>query len=109
MSAFLRSAARTAVSTARNFSTSSPREVARITVVGRLADTPELRTSASGRQWLRYTVNTRSGPASNPKTSWWNINAWIEEGPQRQFLQNLPKGYVPIMPPLNPRFILPWS
>lgn len=102
MSAFLRTASRIAVSrpaaaTARPFSSTATRSIARITIVGRLADTPELRASSTGREYLRYAVTSRSGSGENRKTSFFNVSCF-DEGPRREFYQNLPKGYVTAFP-----------
>ena len=95
MSAFLRtttSAARAAG--VRAFSSSAPRPLARFTVIGNLADTPELRASSTGREYLRYSVASNTGTGENRKTSWWNVSCFENEGPRRAFFQSLPKGCV---------------
>ncbi len=98
MSAFLRTtttAARAATGlSARAFSSSVPRPVARITIVGNLADTPELRASSTGREYLRYSVASNTGSGENRKTSWFNVSCFTEDGPRRNFFQSLPKGCV---------------
>ncbi|KAL2022300.1 hypothetical protein VTK56DRAFT_5698 [Thermocarpiscus australiensis] len=95
MSAFLRTASR-AVSrpstASRTFSTTASRPVARITIIGNLADTPELRASSTGREYLRYAVASNHGSGEGRRTSWFNVRASVEEGPRRAFLQSLPKG-----------------
>ena len=98
MSALLRTAsravARPATAAARPFSSTALRPVARITIVGNLADSPELRASSTGREYLRYAVASNSGPADNRKTSWFNVSCFVEEGARRDFYQSLPKGCV---------------
>ncbi|AEO57640.1 hypothetical protein MYCTH_2304032 [Thermothelomyces thermophilus ATCC 42464] len=100
MSAFLRAASRAAVArpatvaaaaAARPFSSTGARPVARITIVGNLADSPELRASSTGREYLRYAVASNSGSGENRKTSWFNVSCF-DEGPRRDFFQSLPKG-----------------
>ncbi|KAK4163406.1 single-stranded DNA-binding protein rim1, mitochondrial [Cladorrhinum sp. PSN259] len=95
MSAFLRNAsraiARPAVA-ARSFSSTAKRDVARITIVGNLADTPEIRASSTGREYLRYSVASNTGFKDNRVTSWFNVTSFIGEGPQRDFLSRLDKG-----------------
>jgi tRNA uridine 5-carboxymethylaminomethyl modification enzyme len=97
MSAFLRTASRTAAAgpsmAARTFSSTASRPVARITIVGNLADTPELRASSTGREYLRYAVASNTGSAENRKTSWFNVSCFAE-GPRRDFYLSLPKGCV---------------
>ncbi|PNY23354.1 Single-stranded DNA-binding protein RIM1, mitochondrial, partial [Tolypocladium capitatum] len=38
----------------RSFTTSAPRSVARISIIGNLADTPGLQPTSSGREVLKY-------------------------------------------------------
>ncbi|KAK8143924.1 hypothetical protein G3M48_006544 [Beauveria asiatica] len=88
---FLRRAAAPAASAARAFSTSSPRSVARITIVGNLADTPEVVTTNSGREIIKYAVASNSGPRENRQTSWFRVTSFAE-GPRKEYLMTLPKG-----------------
>lgn len=76
----------------RAFSTTTPRPVATITVIGHLADTPELQATSTGRELLRYAVASNSGPSNNRQTSWFRVTAFENEGPRRDFLTSLPKG-----------------
>ncbi len=94
MSAFLRSASRAVArpsTAARTFSSTASRPVARITIVGNLADSPELRASSTGREYLRYAIASNTGSGENRKTSWFNVSCFAE-GPRRDFFQTLPKG-----------------
>ncbi|KAL2164560.1 hypothetical protein VTH06DRAFT_3777 [Thermothelomyces fergusii] len=98
MSAFLRTTSRAAVSrpatvvaAARPFSSTAARPYARITIIGKLADAPELRASSTGREYLRYAVASRRGSGENRKTSWFRVNCFAE-GASRDFFQSLPKG-----------------
>ena len=94
MSSFLtRRAAGASASAARAFSTSAPRSVARISIIGNLADTPELQPTSSGREILKYAVASNSGPKDNRQTSWFRVTSFAD-GPRRDFLLSLPKGYV---------------
>jgi hypothetical protein len=80
---------------ARAFSTSSARSsFAKMTIVGRLADTPELQATSTGQEILRYAVGTNSGPRDNQKTSWFRVTSFLPEGPQRDFIASLDKGFV---------------
>jgi len=65
-----------------------------MTIVGRLADTPELQATSTGQEILRYAVGTNSGPRDNQKTSWFRVTSFLPEGPQRDFIASLDKGYV---------------
>ncbi len=82
-----------AASAARAFSTSSPRAIARISIIGNLADTPELVPTNSGREIIKYAVASNSGPRDNRQTSWFRVTSFAE-GPRKDFLLTLPKGYV---------------
>ncbi|KAH7272744.1 ssDNA-binding protein, mitochondrial [Fusarium solani] len=90
-SALRRAVVAPASSAARAFSTTSPRPLAKITIIGNLADTPELHSTSTGREIVRYAVASNSGPRDNRKTSWFKITSFAE-GPGRDYLMNLPKG-----------------
>ncbi|KAL1854794.1 hypothetical protein VTK73DRAFT_8700 [Phialemonium thermophilum] len=93
MSAFLRTATTTAGRPGcRAFSSSAARRLARITIVGRLADSPELVATSTGREILRYTLASNSGPSDNRQTSWFRVTSFVNEGPRRDFIQGLAKG-----------------
>lgn len=95
MSSFLaRRAAISAPRAIRAFSTTPVRPVAKITIVGNLADTPELQATSTGREILKYAVASNSGTKDNRQTSWFRVTSFEAEGPRRDFLQSLPKGYV---------------
>ncbi|CAM1505353.1 Fc.00g109900.m01.CDS01 [Cosmosporella sp. VM-42] len=87
----LRRAAVAPTTAARAFSTTSPRSVARITIVGHLADTPEVHTTSTGREIIRYAIASNSGSRENRKTSWFRV-ASFAEGPTKDFMLNIPKG-----------------
>lgn len=80
-------------SAARAFSTTPSNNVARITIVGNLADAPEVVPTSTGREIVRYAVASNSGPKDNRQTSWFRVTSFEAEGPRRDFLQSLPKGY----------------
>ncbi|KAK3692770.1 ssDNA-binding protein [Podospora appendiculata] len=94
MSAFLRTASRIAArpATARAFSSSPARSVARMQIIGHLADTPELKATSTGHEILRYSVASNRGPAANRQTDWFNIVSFEPEGARRDYIQSLPKG-----------------
>lgn len=96
MSAFLRRAVAVPRTAARNFSATPSRDIARITIVGNLADTPELQATSTGREVLKYAVASNSGPRDNRQTSWFRVASFENPGPRRDYLQSLPKGYVPV-------------
>ncbi|OAA77745.1 Single-strand DNA-binding protein [Akanthomyces lecanii RCEF 1005] len=88
---FRRTATAPVASAARAFSTSSPRSIARISIIGNLADTPELVPTNSGREIIKYAVASNSGPRDNRQTSWFRVTSFAE-GPRKDFLLTLPKG-----------------
>lgn len=93
MSSFLARRTLPRASAARAFSTSNPRSsFAKMTIIGRLADTPELQATSTGQEILRYAVGTNSGPRDNQKTSWFRVTSFLPEGPQRDFIAGLDKG-----------------
>ncbi|KAF5244370.1 hypothetical protein FAUST_2381 [Fusarium austroamericanum] len=85
---------RTAVApafSARAFSTTAARPLAKITIVGNLADTPEVQPTSNGRDIVRYSIASNSGNRENRKTSWFRVTSFAE-GPSRDYLMSLPKG-----------------
>ncbi|RFU79986.1 hypothetical protein TARUN_2208 [Trichoderma arundinaceum] len=95
MSSFLfRRATAATAGAARAFSTTSPRSVARITIIGNLADTPEGHASSSKenpREYVRYSVASNTGSKENRQTSWFRVTSFVD-GPRKDFLLSLPKG-----------------
>ncbi|CEJ89446.1 Putative Single-stranded DNA-binding protein [[Torrubiella] hemipterigena] len=92
MSSFMfRRTAAASFGAARAFSTSSPRSIARMSIIGNLADTPEVVTTGSGREIIKYAVASNSGPRDNRQTSWFRVTAFLEGG-RRDYLLTLPKG-----------------
>lgn len=98
MSSFLRTVSRASGAArpgaARAFSSTPARPFARITIVGHLADTPEVVPTSTGREIVRYAVASNSGPRDNRTTSWFRVTSFEAEGPRRDFLQSVPKGCV---------------
>ncbi|KAL7950488.1 hypothetical protein V8C42DRAFT_306659 [Trichoderma barbatum] len=95
MSSFLfRRATVATAGAARAFSTSSPRSVARITIIGHLADSPEGLTGGNPenpKEYVRYTVASNSGPKDSRQTSWFRVTGFVE-GPRKDFIMGLAKG-----------------
>ncbi|KAK4539798.1 hypothetical protein LTR36_010332 [Oleoguttula mirabilis] len=83
-----------ASASARAFSTTVPRPLAKMELIGRLADTPELMPTSTGREIIRYAIGVSGGPKDengNRAVSWFRI-ASFSEGPQRELLLSLSKG-----------------
>jgi single-stranded DNA-binding protein len=79
----------------RAFSSTPARPLAKITLIGNLTDTPELVATSTGREIVRYSVASHSGPrdeSGNQKVSFFRVTAFATEGPRRDFIQNLQKG-----------------
>ncbi|KAG5963327.1 hypothetical protein E4U58_003594 [Claviceps cyperi] len=92
MSSFLfRCATAASAGAARSFSTSTPRSVARISIIGHLADTPEALTTSTGKEIVKYAVASNRGPKENRQTSWFRITSFAD-GPRRDFMLGLSKG-----------------
>ncbi|KAI0486860.1 nucleic acid-binding protein [Xylaria cf. heliscus] len=78
----------------RAFSASAHRDIAKITLVGNLAATPEIKATSTGREVIEYTVASSDGPRDkeNRHTSWFRVATFADEGPRRDYLTSLPKG-----------------
>ncbi|KAI2630799.1 nucleic acid-binding protein [Hypoxylon sp. NC1633] len=92
MSFLTRRAVAAAPTLSRAFSASARRDLAKITLIGNLGATPQVKVTGTGRELVEYIVATQHGPKDNRKTSWFNVSAFVEEGPRRAFLTSLPKG-----------------
>lgn len=78
----------------RNFSTSARNNsFAKLTLIGRLADKPEITATSQGQEIMKYAIGTNSGRGENAKTSWFRVVSFMPEGPQRDFISGLDKGY----------------
>ncbi|KZF19153.1 nucleic acid-binding protein [Xylona heveae TC161] len=76
---------------ARAFSTTPRNQLAKMTLIGRLAADPELTATSSGQEMVRYAIGTSYGPKDNRQTSWFRI-ASFDDGPRRDYLLSLQKG-----------------
>ncbi|EME42865.1 hypothetical protein DOTSEDRAFT_72339 [Dothistroma septosporum NZE10] len=79
---------------ARAFSTTPARPLARMQLIGRLAETPEVFATSNGKEIVRYALGVPQGPRDaegNRAVSWFRV-ASFQEGPQRELLCSLPKG-----------------
>lgn len=80
--------------TTRTFSASAPRDIAKLTLVGNLAATPEVKTTSKGKEVIEYAVASNEGQGDKRTTSWFRVSVFVEEGARRTFLTSLPKGCV---------------
>lgn len=79
----------------RAFSATPARPLAKITIIGNLTDSPELIPTSTGREVVRYSVASNSGPrdeAGNQKVSFFRVTAFPPDGPRKDYIQNLQKG-----------------
>ena len=83
-----------AASSIRAFSTTVPRPLAKMQLIGRLADQPEQIPTSTGRDVSRFALGVSTGPKDengNRPVSWFRVASFVE-GPQRDLLLSLPKG-----------------
>jgi len=92
--ASVRAIFRPASASARTFSTSARYNYAKLAVIGRLAGAPEAHASSTGRTYIKYALATSHGSRDNERTSWWNVTSFPTSDAQKDYLLNLPKGYV---------------
>ena len=83
----------------RAFSSSPVSPLSKITLIGRLAAAPDLHTTTSGAEYIRYSLGVSTGPrdeSGQQATSWFRIaNFNTQEGSRaREYLLGLEKGYV---------------
>ena len=79
-------------SATRTFSSTTPSQLARLTLVGRLGTDPEVSDTKAGSV-IKYAVGTSYGPKDNRQTSWFRVASFAPEGSaQRDYLMGLQKG-----------------
>jgi hypothetical protein len=78
--------------TVRAFSSSPAHSIARVILTGRLGANPEIHSTASGQEVVKYVIGTNHGPRDNRQTSWFRISNFAAEGPQRDYVLSLQKG-----------------
>ncbi len=100
MSSLMMRRAAAAPRAVRAFSTTPSRSVARLTIIGHLADAPEVAATSTGNSIIRYTVASNHGPRDNRQTSWFRVVSFLPEGPGRDYVTNLPKGCARLTAPL---------
>ncbi|KAJ5104834.1 hypothetical protein NUU61_002181 [Penicillium alfredii] len=81
-----------ATSTARTFSSSAARSLARMSIVGRLGAAPELSVTSTGLDLVKYSIATDTGPRDKRETSWFRVGTILDESKFRDFMLALPKG-----------------
>ncbi|RDA87969.1 hypothetical protein CP532_3459, partial [Ophiocordyceps camponoti-leonardi (nom. inval.)] len=78
-------------STARSFSTTAARDMARITIIGSVASDPVSDSTKSGRSLVKYSVASSAGQGEKKVTSIFRVSCF-GEGPRRDSLLNMTKG-----------------
>lgn len=86
-------------STARTFSNTASRPIARMIITGRLGAEPELSTTSTGQEIVRYAIATSSGSRDNRQTNWFRVGAFMPDNASREYFLSLPKGYVVLVFP----------
>lgn len=76
----------------RPFSQTTPAQLARLTMVGRLGADPELKQSKGGNDYIQYVVGSGYGPKEARQTSWFRVASFAPEGAARDFTMSLTKG-----------------
>jgi hypothetical protein len=79
---------------ARAFSTTTPRPLAKMSLIGRLADQAEVTPTSTGTEITKFALGVSTGRKDengNRGVSWFRIASFID-GPQRDLLCSLPKG-----------------
>lgn len=95
MSFLLRTSARKTLFAARAFSSTPSNALARTTIIGRLTAPPEETVTANGKQLIRYSVATSSGPKDNEITSFFRVANFPGANTSEAavaYLVGLPKG-----------------
>jgi len=76
----------------RTFHCTPASQLAKLQIIGRLADKPELTATSTGTEIVKYAVGSSNGKGENAKTSWFRITAFLQEGGLRDFVMGLGKG-----------------
>ncbi|CAK3940074.1 related to single-stranded DNA-binding [Lecanosticta acicola] len=79
----------------RAFSTTPARSLAKMQLIGRLADQPETFATSTGQELVRYALGVSAGrkdEQGNRPVSWFRVASFIPDGPRKDLLLTLPKG-----------------
>ncbi|KAL8894768.1 MAG: hypothetical protein Q9207_008416, partial [Kuettlingeria erythrocarpa] len=76
----------------RTFTTTPRPAGARISIIGRLAAQPEIHTTSTGRDMIRYALGTNHGPKESRETCWWKVAVFPNDGPLKDAIMELGKG-----------------
>ncbi|KAI9805153.1 MAG: hypothetical protein M1825_000987 [Sarcosagium campestre] len=74
------------------FSTTPRASLARYTIIGRLGAEPEVLPTSTGKEVIKMTIASNSGPRDNPTTSWFKVSSFEADGPRKDLLKGLQKG-----------------
>lgn len=78
----------------RSFTASPTSRLARMSIIGRLADTPEIVATSSGQDIVKYALGTSHGPKDQRQTTWWKVSSFVGDGAGKDLLLGLGKGWV---------------
>ena len=80
------------LSPARTFSASARSNVARMSIIGRLAAEPERVNTSTGRELVKYVIGSNYGTRENQKTSWFRVTSFDDAEERVNYLTSLPRG-----------------
>jgi len=73
------------------FTTSAPRPIAKLTLIGRLTADPETVTTSNGQEFIKYTIASNyKSRAGEEKPNFFNVASFEEHG--KQYLSTIKKG-----------------
>lgn len=77
----------------RTFTTTSPKHLARMTIVGRIGAEPEISETSSGSKVIRFVVGSNSGTRDNQITSWFRVANFVNpESKREDYFMGIGKG-----------------
>ncbi|KAG6993854.1 glycyl-tRNA synthetase [Physcia stellaris] len=76
----------------RALSTTPAHRIAKMTIVGRLADDPEEVPTSTGNPMIKYALGTSAGPKDNRTTTWWKVACFTQTDGLRNLMMGLGKG-----------------
>lgn len=62
--------------------------------MGTLGNTPEIQSTSSGREVLKYSIASNVKVRGESRVSWFKVSNFAIDGARREFFLSLPKGCV---------------
>ncbi|KAI9677431.1 MAG: hypothetical protein M1817_006385 [Caeruleum heppii] len=78
----------------RAFSCTPTPRIAKVTLIGNIAADAERVPTSSGQDMIKYSVASQAGTRDNPRTNFFNVVAFEDNEPRRDFLAGLTKGFL---------------